>query len=215
MSDQYSLYWKLNADSSNFNKNVSSAQKSLSGLQGAFQKIQKFTVAGIVGTAVLKAIRELKKVIDETTAAYRTQINAENALAVALKNNIKTSELSAKAMKDYASALSSASNYGDEELLPMISKLIASGRTEAEAMKIMSAAVDLAAGANMSLDSAVEQLNGTINGNIGRLGRQNAELKNLTAEELASGKAVDILAKKYEGMAKKTQDSSKLLKNAI
>lgn len=215
MSDNYSLYWRLEANIDGFQKNLSKAQKSLSGFQGAFQKLQKFTVAGIVGTAGLKAIRELKKVIDETTAAYRTQINAENALAVALKNNIKTSELSAKAMKDYASALSNASNYGDEELLPMISKLIASGRTEAEAMKIMSAAVDMAAGANMSLDSAVEQLNGTINGNIGRLGRQNAELKNLTAEELASGKAVDILAKKYEGMAKKTQDSSKLLKNAI
>lgn len=215
MSDNYSLYWRLEANIDGFQKNLSKAQKSLSGFQGAFQKLQKFTVAGIVGTAGLKAIREFKKVIDETTAAYRTQINAENALSVALKNNIKTSELSAKAMKDYASALSNASNYGDEELLPMISKLIASGRTEAEAMKIMSAAVDMAAGANMSLDSAVEQLNGTINGNIGRLGRQNAELKNLTAEELASGKAVDILAKKYEGMAKKTQDSSILLKNAI
>jgi hypothetical protein len=45
----------------------------------------------------------------------------------------------------------------------------------------------------ISLDTAITQLNATLNGNIGRLGQQNAELKDLSAEELRSGKAIDIL----------------------
>ena len=97
----------------------------------------------------------------------------------------------------------------------MMTKLIASGRSEAEAMKIMQTAVDMASTGTVSLDTAVTQLNQTLNGSAGRLAQQNAELKGLTEEELKSGKAVDILASKYNGMATKSIDSTKQLKNAM
>ena len=106
-------------------------------------------------------------------------------------------------------------NYGDEELLPMLSNLIALGRTEDEAMQIMTVALDMSASGAMSLDTAINQLNATLNGNVGRLGQQNAELKGLTEEELKQGKAIDILAEKYKGLASATVDTSKQLKNAM
>ena len=80
-------------------------------------------------------------------------------------------------------------------------------------MKIMSVAMDMSATGTMSLDTAITQLNATLNGNIGRLGQQNAELKGLTEEELKSGKAVEILGEKFKGLAQSTLDTSKQLKN--
>ena len=65
----------------------------------------------------------------------------------------------------------------------------------------------------ISLDSAITQLNATLNGNIGRLGQQNAELKGLTEEELRQGKAIEILGEKFKGLSGATADTSKQLQN--
>ena len=105
------------------------------------------------------------------------------------------------------------SNYGDEELIPMMTNLVSLGRTESETMQIMSVAMDMSAGTGMSLDAAITQLNATLNGNIGRLGQQNAELKGLSEEELKQGKAIEILGQKFKGLSSATADTSKQLKN--
>ena len=98
------------------------------------------------------------------------------------------------------------------------SSLAASGRTESEIMKIMSAALDASASGAISLDSAVQGLNMSYSGSIGMLGRQLPMLKNLTAEELKEGKAVEMVAQAYNGMAAKTAmatGTGAQLKNAL
>jgi hypothetical protein len=171
------------------------------------------SIGVVLGTAK-KAFQAVAKVVNECTEAYKKQHIEEEQLRLAVQNSTAVTSESSRVLMDYASSLQKASNYGDEELLPMMTKLIASGRTEAETMKIMKTAIDMSATGTISLDTAVTQLNQTLNGNAGRLAMQNKELKGLTQEELENGKAVDILAKKYDGMASKAVDSSKQLKNA-
>lgn len=231
MSENYSIYTKITADSSGFTSGINKAQKSAKTFQGSLSgMIQKMGSSGLVGSlgsvglalggvglalgTAKKAFQAVAKVVDECSQAYKTQFYAEEQLRQAIQNSNNVTSESTERLLNYASALQKASNYGDEELLPMMTKLVATGRSEAETMKIMQTAIDMSASGAMSLDTAITQLNATMNGNIGRLGQQNAELKGLTEEELKNGKAVDILAGKYKGMAEKSIDSSKQLKNA-
>ena len=186
------------------------------GLVGAMGSIG-LASAGLSATlgAVVKIARNVSKAIDECTEAYKKQNIAEISLKTAMQNNPLTNGQGTKQLREFASEMQRTSNMGDEELIPFMTQLIASGRTEAETMKIIKTASDMASSGAMSFDTAVTQLNATLNGNIGRLGQQNAELKGLTEEELKNGKAVDILAEKYKGLTEATVDTKKQLQNAI
>ena len=186
------------------------------GLVGAMGSIG-LASAGLTATfgAVVKIARNVSKAIDECTEAYKKQNIAEISLKTAMQNNPLTNGQGTKQLREFASEMQRTSNMGDEELIPFMTQLIASGRTEAETMKIIKTASDMASSGAMSFDTAITQLNATLNGNIGRLGQQNAELKGLTEEELKNGRAVDILAEKYKGLTEATIDTKKQLQNAI
>lgn len=228
----YSISTQITLDDSKFSSGVKNAQKSTKKLSSAIGNITKgfgkgglagsITSAGLalggIGLAVgvaVKAFQKLGKTIGECAEAYKKQSKAEIALETAIKNSSVVTDTATKSLKDYASQLQKTTNLGDEDILPMMTQLIATGRTEAEVMQIISTASDMSASGVMSFDTAVTQLNATLNGNIGRLGQQNAELKGLTEEELKNGKAVEILAGKYKGLAEATVDTKKQLQNAI
>lgn len=232
MADDYSINAKITADASGFKKGIKDAQnasqsfsKSVSGMIQGLGKSGLVGALGAVGlatggvTAVLgvakKAIQAVSKTVAECSEAYRKQYQAEIALETAVNNSPYVDGSATRALKSFASEMQSISNLGDEEILPMMTKLIASGRSQAETMDIIRVATDMSADGTISFETAVNQLNLTLNGNIGRLGMQNAELKELTDEELKNGKAVEILGNKYKGLASATADTSKQLKNAI
>lgn len=209
---------KAQTASKNLGKSISNVVKGFGkgGLTGALTSAG-LALGGIglaVGTAV-KAIKGITKALGECAEAYKVQLQAERALDTAINNSPYVSGTASKALKDFASEMQKVSNLGDEEIIPQMTQLIATGRTEAEVMKIIATASDMSASGAMSFEQAVTQLNATLNGNIGRLGQQNAELKGLTEEELKSGRAVDILAEKYKGLAQATIDTKKQLQNAI
>ena len=107
------------------------------------------------------------------------------------------------------------SNYGDEGTLDIMAQLASTGRTEAEIMKIMGAAADYAAAKHIDLKTAAETLNSTYSGMAGTMGRQIAEIKDLTDEQLKNGDAIDLIAGKYKGFAKEAADSGTQAKNAF
>ena len=232
MADEYSISAKLTMDTSGYDSGVKKAQSASKKLSKSITDVVKgfgksglsgaITSAGLalggiglaVGTAV-KAIKGMSKALSECAEAYKVQLNAERALDTAINNSPFVTGSASKALKDYASQMQKVSNLGDEEIIPQMTQLIATGRTEAEVMKIIATASDMSASGAMSFDQAVTQLNATLNGNIGRLGQQNAELKGLTEEELKNGIAVDVLGEKYKGLAKTTVDTKKQLQNAI
>ena len=209
---------KVQKTTKTFSSSLSKVIQGLgkNGLVGAMGSIGLASV-GLTATlgAVVKVVKQVAQTVSECTEAYRKQAIAEKQLSVAVKNNPLLSTESARALRNYASELQSITNYGDEELIPMMANLVSLGRTESETMDIMRVATDYAVGANISLSTAITQLNATLNGNLGRLGLQNAELKTLTEEELKAGKAVEILGNKYKGMAESSANTSKQLKNAI
>ena len=228
--EDYSIKTKVTADVSNFEKGMNKVEKSLKGFsnkladsinrlgkKGLIGSIANVTLAmqGLTGSlsTVIKFAQQMGKAINECTEAYKGQVIAERALDTAIANNPFITGSSSKALKDFASEMQKVSNYGDEQLIPMMTNLVSLGRTESETMQIMAVAMDMSAGMGISLDTAITQLNATLNGSIGRLGQQNAELKGLTEEELRQGKAIEILGEKFKGLSSATADTSKQLQN--
>ena len=226
----YNIKAEITADASGFESGVNKAQKASKNLSSTVSNVVKglgknglVGALGAVGLAssglsatlgtVVKVARKVSQAMGECTEAYKQQLIAERSLDTAIQNNPFVTGASANALKQFASEMQKVSNYGDEELIPMMANLVSLGRTEAETMQIMSVAMDMSAGMGISLDAAITQLNATLNGNIGRLGQQNAELKDLTAEELKQGKAIEILGEKFKGLSSATADTSKQLKN--
>ena len=203
-------------------KITSDTKEAESGLDKVSAKINQFSnnnkqSLGGLGAAVA-AIKKANAVIKETTDLYKVQATAEKQLEVAAKNNPYLNDTSVIQLKAYASELQAVSTVGDEQLLPMMAQLAAAGRTQAEIQDIMSAALDVSASGMMSLDAAITALNKTYSGTTGQLGNQISAIKNLTKEELQSGKAVEIIAQQFKGMAKETAEltgTSEQLANAI
>ena len=173
---------------------------------------------GAVAAGITAAIMAAKKYIEtlkQANEAYKVQEKAENALAKAAENNPYLNNESVQHLKDYAGALQEISNYGDEVAIDIMAKLASTGRTESEIMKIMGAAADYAAANHIDLSTAAETLNATYSGMAGTIGRQIADIKDLTEEQLKNGDAVDLIAQKYKGFAKEAIDGGTQAKNAF
>lgn len=204
--------------SRNMNKIASDIKNGMQGTDSAFQNVK--SSVGMVGAAIAAAIGILKKYfsgIKEVTEAFHAQYRAEVQLAAAAKNNPLINEESVARLKEYASAMQQVTEYGDETLIPLMAELVTSGRKEAEIMQIMQAAADMTAAGMGSLDQNVMQLNATFSGTTGTLGKYFSELKNLTEEELAAGRAIDIVRQKTDGYAQEvasTVGSLAQMKNA-
>ena len=212
----------INKLTSDINKFAKGNKESFSGVDRLGKSVKglvkSFAPATLAIGATVAAVKKVNEVVKETTTLYKAQANAEKQLEVAANNNPYLDSSSVAQLKSYASQLQSISTVGDETLLPMMAQLAAAGRTQAEIQGIMSAALDVSASGMMSLDSAVTALNKTYSGTAGQLGNQISQLKTLTKEELESGKAVEIVAEKFKGMAEETAKAtgtSEQLKNAI
>ena len=195
-----------------FNENGGAA----AGFAGKMQSLAAsggVAAAGI--TAAIAAAKAFIGILKEGTEAYKVQEKAEGALQAAAANNPYLSAESVQRLKDYASELQGVTNFGDEGTIDVMAQLAASGRSEAEIMKIMGAAADYAAATHTDLATAAQTLNATYGGMSGTLGKQVDGIKGLTEEQLKNGDAIDLVAKKYQGFAKNAADSSIQAKNAF
>lgn len=163
--------------------------------------IGKSLAAGIGGAAAVAGIKKTVDALNDCAAAYRVQEKAEKALEVAARNNPYLNDQNVSNLKNFASELQKVSDYGDEATIAIMAQLAATGRQESEITAIMQAAADMAAATGQDIASVAQTLNATYSGTTGTLGRQIASIKNLTAEELAAGKAIEIVAAQYKGSA--------------
>lgn len=199
-------------------KAIKDAKTDLNGIKNnsnsattSLMKIGK--VGAVVGVATM-AIKKLSSEVLELRNIYKVQEIAELKLSKAIENNPLIDGKAVKGLKDYASYLQSVSNIGDETTISIMANLSAMGRTEKEIRQIMSAAIDMSAGTGQSLEQVAKNLSKTYNGMAGEIGESVKGIKELTKEELEHGKAVEIVAKAYKGMAEETADAQIQLKNA-
>lgn len=207
---------KIKSDTKDAKKNIDNLTSSLnklgkdakndsvSKLDDAWKRTSKTIKGAGLGAVIAAEVKLLKQelqAIKDTAEAFNVQLKAETKLAQAAKNNPYMDGTGVKRLEEFAGQLQSISDYGDEELIPMMTELVASGRTEAQVMDIMSASIDVAAGSGKSLQSVIDMLNKSYTGEAGELSTLSAETKNLTKEQLQNGEAVRILAEQYKGIS--------------
>ena len=196
---------KIDKLTASFNKLGKEARNnSISKLGDAWKRTSKTIKGAGLGAVIAAEVKLLKKelqAIKDTAEAFNVQLKAETKLAQAAKNNPYMDGTGVNRLKEFAGQLQSISDYGDEELIPMMTELVASGRTETQVMDIMSAAIDVAAGSGKNLQSVVEQLNKSYTGEAGELSQLSGQIKGLTKEQLQSGEAIKILAEQYKGIS--------------
>ena len=166
----------------------------------------------VAGVAV--AVKKTVDALNDCEAAYKVQRNAEIALQQAAKNNPYLNNESVYNLRNFASELQSMSNIGDEQSLQVMAQLATMGRTEEQIQAIMKAAADMSAVTGNSLQNVALQLNKTYSGLAGELGEANSAIRGLSKEELEAGKAIDIIAKQYNGQAAAMADNTVQLANA-
>ena len=188
------------------------AEKGINKVTAAVNKIGKSSTVKSISTlasavtnsitafdSLKSAVENAAAAIEECSAAYTKQRTAELALETAAKNSPYLNASNIAALKNYATQLSKLSGVADEDLLPTMTKLAQSGRTESEIMKIMSAATDVAASGVMGFEQACDELNKSLAGEMGSLKDINPLIAQMTAEELKAGKAVEAIARAFEG----------------
>ena len=170
------------------------------------------SAGAVAGVAV--AVKKTVDALNDCEAAYKVQRNAEIALQQAAKNNPYLNNESVYNLRNFASELQSMSNIGDEQSLQVMAQLATMGRTEEQIQAIMKAAADMSAVTGNSLQNVALQLNKTYSGLAGELGEANSAIRGLSKEELEAGKAIDIIAKQYNGQAAAMADNTVQLANA-
>ena len=170
------------------------------------------SAGAVAGVAV--AVKKTVDALNDCEAAYKVQRNAEIALQQAAKNNPYLNDESVYNLRNFASELQSMSDIGDEQSLKVMAQLAAMGRTEEQIQAIMKAAADMSAVTGNSIQNVAVQLNKTYSGLAGEIGEANSAIRALTKEELEAGKAIDIIAKQYNGQAAAMADNTVQLANA-
>lgn len=196
-------------------KQADATAKKNKGLADSLKNLNAGTIATAAGFAgATAAIKKTVDALNDCEAAYKVQRNAEIALQTAAKNNPYLNDESVYNLRNFASELQSMSNIGDEQSLQVMAQLAAMGRTEDQIQAIMKAAADMSAVTGNSIQNIAVQLNKTYSGLAGELGEANSQIRGLSKDELEAGKAIEIIAKQYNGQAAAMADNTVQLSNA-
>lgn len=149
-----------------------------------------------------KAYGALSSVVSSTTDVFAVQEAAEAKVRASLKLTGQFSEEAAQGFFDFASELQSVSTIGDETTLALVAQSTALGNSAEQTENLIKASAELAAVSDdFTIETAFRQLNQTLTGTAGRLGRLIPGLSDLTKEQLAAGGAAEFINEKLGGLS--------------
>tara|TARA_Y100000114_G_scaffold44380_1_gene39954 strand:- start:1422 stop:3206 length:1785 start_codon:yes stop_codon:yes gene_type:complete len=186
VEDQASTSGKKAAKS--LEKNLNKAGNNIkSGFKSTFAAVAGFAAAAFAGKEIISAAAQQEAAVSKLNAALRSSGNF--------------SEQTSKELQNFASQLQSVSTIGDEVILDQLGFSQAMGATVDQSKEIVKAAADMSAALGIDMESATRNITKTLGGLKGELGETIPELGSLTKEQLQSGAAIDIIAKKFGGFA--------------
>lgn len=189
---------------------VSSAKKNLQGLDEVVSSfginVGKLTSVGIVAAALAglaKAAKECTSSFLATESTYLSlqgSFNDSSSYNIAIGNINKLAEVSTSSRKDIAA---------------LYAQLAGLGKSNKEIEKLMNAAIAFSNVTGKDLQGAIDGLLDTLKGSVGYFDKYIPELMTLTQEELAAGKAIDIVNNNLGKLGKtiSSQSYGQVIKN--
>ncbi len=210
-SDITELQTKVATLESTMKKVDTAAQKTSDGIKKGFKdasdsaaELQNKTnplAAGFekLGGALVGAFA-VERIVAFGVASVHAFAEAEKAqlqLLNALGGQIPVQQRLIKQADDLQDAL----GIDNDVIVKQQAFLALQGRTESQITKTIQAAIQLSAVTGEDLASAVQKLDATYEGSIGRLGKLDNRFTDLTKSQLANGAAIDLVNEKYKGFA--------------
>lgn len=226
----FSVFARIQADTSNFEKGMKKAQTSASNLSSAFGNVSKVITKALSLTGIVVGT---KAIVDFGKACVQSANQATKQFNI-LDNTIKATGADAwtstKEMADMAKTLSDSTNYSVTEIEKMQSVLLGFRDITGETFQEASDAVlDMATVMGMDLTSAVQTVGKALDDPVKGLDslrrqgfaftdEQKKELKQLvaTGKKIEAQKIIlDELATTYGGASKASQDSFAKQRHAV
>lgn len=133
--------------------------------------------------------------------AAQVQEDAVNRLNQSLMSAGSFSREASQDMQEFARSLQLVTTTGDEVILNNLAFARTFAQSNQQAKAMTAAALDLAAATGMSMESAIRNLGKSLSGLSGELGEAIGEIRNLTAEQLKGGAAIELVSNKFAGFA--------------
>lgn len=194
--------------------NISSVLKKVTDYLGDTGMGQSVTAISTSFTALNTIMEKTAQVVGYVYGQIASGVNdaaeAENVnkrLAMTLASVGEYSEKTFNQISELGNEIEGLTGISDETIRSLASMGMQMGMTADQSQAAVRAALDLSAATGQDLNTAFRQMSMTLSGSAGRLEKFIPELRNLTKEELENGKAIDVIAKKYEGFAAQTANS--------
>ncbi len=162
----------------------------------------------LLDRTVGKVFRTISNFMDGAIAEAAEAEKANIQLANSMRIVGDFSEEAFKSLQAFSEELARSTSLSDDQVTAGLALAKSYKLTNDEAQKVLRVAADLSALTGDSLTSSIEKLAKSYNGFTDKSLKQLIpELKNLTAEQLASGAALDLVAKRADGSAAALTDS--------
>ena len=181
-------------------KGSKEAQRDIAGLGKKFDAFAKKATKAFGLAAAASAAFAVKIGVDSVKAAIEDQ-KSQALLANSLRNTVGATDEAIASVEAYIDRLQRALGVADSELRPALSKLAGITGDLAQAQGLLAVALDLSAGATVSLDSAVSAIQKAYQGNFKALRNMGVKIDEATLKSKDFGKVLDILAKQFKGSA--------------
>jgi hypothetical protein len=134
----------------------------------------------------------------ESAAKAEVEVNRLNQ---SLRNAGRFSQETSKDFLAFATSIEKTTTLSGGQVTEILALANNFAKTNEEAKKLTTAAIELSAATGKDVNSSLQALTSSLQGSAGALGKTVPEVKNLTAEQLKAGEAVDLVAKKFAGSA--------------
>lgn len=185
-------------------KKVDASAKEVAGDDGGFGKlnlsIQGLATAAIAAGAAIATYLVGQGLRAGISAAIE-QEDALNRMNQALNNAGRLSVDSSADFVKFASEIQNTTKVADDAAMSFLALATAFTKNNEQTKQVTQAAIDMSAALGVSVDTAIRQLGGSLNGVAGRLGVLVPEIRGLTEEQLKAGRALEIISQKFGGSA--------------
>lgn len=182
-------------------RGANAQMKGMAKQSQSMSKLMKTAIAGVSFATITKELWNMAKAASEDVQGMRL-------LAKSIENNVPGGKKYTAQVEELISQLSIMAAVTDDQIRPAFGYLVRATKSVAKSSKLMSVALDLSAGAGVSVEQAASALGRAYNGNLTALNKLVPGIKKLK-NPLAE------VEKRFKGMAKIQGDNDPFMQMTI